>query len=139
MGASALATATVIEIAGKDAEGLCSNALFNPSDPNPKVSDYVKKFEKRCGEKYPDLKCRPEQFDVAVYDILQFLVNIMKKKGVTGDPAELQQNRKRIRDGLVAMKIWRGTAGMMAFDKRGDGIRTIHIMQVKDGKWQPMY
>jgi len=36
------------------------------------------------------------------------------------------------------MKRWRGTAGMMAFDKKGDGIRTIHILHVKDGKWQPV-
>jgi len=37
------------------------------------------------------------------------------------------------------MGIWRGTAGMMAFDKKGDGIRTVHILKVKDGRWQPAY
>ncbi len=37
------------------------------------------------------------------------------------------------------MKMWRGTAGMMAFDKKGDGIQTIHVMQVKDGRWRPSY
>jgi hypothetical protein len=63
----------------------------------------------------------------------------MKKKGVTGSPDQLQANRNKIRDGLAGMKIWRGTAGMMGFDKKGDGLRTIHIIQVKDGQWQPIY
>jgi hypothetical protein len=42
--------------------------------------------------------CQPEQFDVVVYDILQFLVNIMKKKAspirraVAGKP---QQDPRR--------------------------------------------
>lgn len=139
LGGSASATPMVIELAGKAAEGMWSNALFNPSDPNPEVTRYVKAFSKRCRQKYADMDCEPEQFDVVVYDILQFLVNIMKKHGITSDPAQLQENRNKIRNGLAGMKMWRGTAGMMAFDKKGDGIRTIHIIKVKDGKWQPTY
>jgi hypothetical protein len=58
---------------------------------------------------------------VVVYDILQFLVNVMKKQGVTGDVSKLRENRQKVRDGLARMKMWRGTAGMMAFDKKGTG------------------
>ena len=54
--------------------------------------------------------CRPEQYNVVVYDILEFLVNIMKRKGINNDPGQLQENRNRIRDGLAQMKMWRGTA-----------------------------
>ena len=139
LGGSATATPKVIQVAGKAAEGMWSNALFNAGDPNPNVSKYVKAFSKRCKEKYTDMACEAEQFDVVVYDILQFLVDIMKKKGVTSAPDQLQENRNKIRDGLARMKMWRGTAGMMAFDKKGDGIRTIHIIKVKDGQWQPTY
>ncbi len=139
LGGSATATPTVIQVAGKAAEGMWSNALFNAGDPNPNVSKYVKAFSNRCKEKYADMDCQAEQFDVVVYDILQFLADIMKKKGITGAPDQLQENRQKIRDGLDGMKMWRGTAGMMAFDKKGDGIRTIHIMQVKNCKWEPMY
>lgn len=139
LGGSTVGTPTVIQLAGKAAEGVWSNALFNPSDPNPQVSKYVNAFSKRCKEKYADMECQAEQFDVVVYDILQFLVNIMKKQGITSDPAQVQENRNKIREGLAHMKMWRGTAGMMAFDKKGDGIRTIHIIKVKDGKWQPTY
>ena len=139
LGGSATATPTVTQVAGEAAEGMWSNALFLPSDPNPKVADYVKAFSKKCKEKYSDMDCQAEQFDVVVYDILQFLVDIMKKKGVTSAPDQLQQNRNKIREGLTGMKMWRGTGGMMAFDKKGDGIRTIHIIKVQNGKWQPTY
>ena len=139
LGGSATSTPALIQVAGKSAEGLWSNALFNPNDPSPKVAKYVKAFTKRCKEKYPEMGCEPEQFDVAVYDILQFLVNIMKKKGIVNAPGQLQEDRNKIRNGLAEMKMWRGTAGMMGFDKNGDGIRTIHILQVTNGKWQPVY
>ena len=139
LGTMSVATETLVHMAGKDAEGVMSSTLFNPKNPNPKIVRYVKEFKKRCGETYTDVSCESDQFDVVVYDILQFVVNIMKKANVTGDPAQLQENRDRIRDGLARMKSWRGTAGIMAFDKKGDGIRTIHIVQVKDGKWQLMY
>jgi len=26
----------------------------------------------------------------------------------------------------------------LAFDKKGDGIRTVHILKVKDGSWHPV-
>ena len=139
LGGSATATPTVIQVAGEAAEGMWSNALFNPSDPNPKVANYVKAFSSKCKEKYSDIDCQAEQFDVVVYDILQFLVDIMKKKNVTNAPDQLQENRNKIRDGLAGMKMWRGTGGMMGFDNKGDGIRTIHIIKVKNGQWQPTY
>ena len=83
--------------------------------------------------------CDPEQFDVVVFDIFQFLVDIMRKQGISGVSGSLQQERTKIRDGMANMRPWRGTGGLMGFDKKGDGNRTIHILQVKDGKWQPAY
>ena len=127
-----------IEAAGKAAEDFWSVGLFYVDDPNPKVKAYAKEFKERCQKRYTDMICDPEQYDVVVHDILHFLVDIMKKKGISNDPARLQEDRDKIRTGLANMKIWRGTAGMMTFDKKGDGIRTIHILRVKDGKWQPV-
>jgi len=85
------------------------------------------------------MNCDPEQYDVVAHDILLFVADIMKKKRITGEPRRLQEERDKIREGLANMGVWRGTAGMMAFDKKGDGIRTVHILKVKDGRWQPAY
>ena len=139
LGASATAAPKTIEIAGDAAEGLWAVSLFNQDDPSPKVQRYAAEFRKRCRKTYPEMICDPEQYDVAVYDILEFLVDIMKKQGTQNDPGQLQANRDKIRNGLAHMKLWRGTAGMMVFDEKGDGIRTIHIVRVKGGKWQPTY
>ena len=139
LGGSALATPRVVEIAGAAAEDLWSVSLFNPQDSSPKVRAYVAAFEKRCVSRYPDMNCQSEQFDVVVHDILLFVADIMKKKQVTGRPERRSAERHAIRDGLAEMGIWRGTAGMMAFDRRGDGIRTVHVMKVKDGQWQPAF
>jgi branched-chain amino acid transport system substrate-binding protein len=137
MGCSATPNPRLIEIAGAAAEGLWSNSLFYPEDPNPKVQDYVREFKGRCQKEYPSMNCDSEQYDQVVHDIFLFLVDIMKKKIIQNDPQKLQEERDKIREGLANMGVWRGTAGMMAFDKKGDGIRTIHILKVKDGRWQP--
>ncbi|MBN1546493.1 MAG: ABC transporter substrate-binding protein [Syntrophaceae bacterium] len=139
LGASGIANPKVIEIAGASAEGLWSNALFYLEDPNPKVQKYVREFREICEKEYPGMNSDPEAYDVVVHDILFFLADIMKKEGIRGDPQRRQEERDKIRKGLANMGIWRGTAGMTAFDKKGDGIRTVHILKVKDGKWQPVY
>ena len=81
------------------------------------------------------MNCDAEQYDVVVHYILLFIADIMKKKRITGDPGRLQQERDKIRDGLSTMGVWRGTAGRMAFDKKGDEMRSPHILKVKNGLW----
>jgi len=136
MGSSGVASPKVIEIAGEAAENLWSNALLCLEDPNPKLQGYVKEFKKRCQEQYPSLNCDAEQFDETVYEIVLLLTDIMRRRGITGNLERLQEERDKIREGLTTMGSWRGTAGMMAFDKMGDGIRTVHVVKVKGGKWQ---
>ncbi len=95
LGANAMSSQAIIEIAGEDAEGFWTGSVFNPDDPRPKVVAFKKEFTKRCEAKYPDMGCRPEQYSVVVHDILLFLVNIMKRKGINNDPEQLQENRKK--------------------------------------------
>lgn len=128
----------VIQIAGPAAEDFWSVGLFYVDDPSPKVQDYVKEFRKRCEKRYTGMNCDPEQFDINAHDILHFLVDIMKKKGISNDSKRLQEDRDMIREGLMNLKNWPGTAGLMSFDEKGDGIRTVHVLRVKDGKWQPV-
>jgi branched-chain amino acid transport system substrate-binding protein len=136
LGGSGVVSPKVVEIAGEAAEDLWSNSLFCLEDLNPKLQDYVRQFRQRCREAYPSVNCDAEQYDETAYDVLLFLADIMRKKGITGNPERLQEERDKIREGLAAMGSWRGTAGMMAFDKMGDGIRTVHLVKVKGGKWQ---
>jgi branched-chain amino acid transport system substrate-binding protein len=58
LGSSSVATETLISMADKDAEGVVSNTLFNPGDPNPKVVSYVKAFTERCQKTYTDVSCQ---------------------------------------------------------------------------------
>jgi len=139
LGPATLFGPKMIEIAGEASEGLWSNNMFYLEDPNPKVQAYIREFRGRCEKENPSMNSDPEQYDVVVYDSLLFLVDIMKKQMIRNDPLKLQENRDKIREGLANMGVWRGTAGMMAFDKKGDGIRTVHILKVKDGRWQPAY
>lgn len=136
MGSSGVASSTVIEIAGEAAEGLWSNVMLCLEDPNPKLQAYAREFKKRCTEQYPSLNCDAEQFDETVYDILLLLADVMRKKGITGDREKIQEERDKIREGLATMGAWRGVAGVMAFDKMGDGIRSVHVVKVQGGKWR---
>lgn len=139
MGGSAARSSALVDIAGAAAEGFMSVGFFNADDPNLAVQRYVKEFMQRCSQTHTDMTCDPEKHDVAVYDILHFLTDVMKKADITNMPDRLEQDRQNIRDGLAGMKRWRGIAGMFAFDKKGDGIRTMHLLTVRNGKWQSVH
>jgi len=139
LGAANTANLKIIDIAGSSAEGLWSTSLFYPQDPNPKVQAYIAEFREQCARLYPDKNCEPEQYDLVVYDILHFLADIMKKKNISGLPQQLQAERDKIRSGLGDMRVWRGTTGMMSFDTKGDGIRTVHILKIEKGKWRKAF
>ena len=126
----------VIDIAGQAAEGFWTSSLFYVDDPRSSVKEFVRPFMDACQNRYPDINCQPEQHSVSTFDLVCCLADIMKRTGVNRDLEDVQLSRDRIREGLATMSRWRGTAGMMAFNDQGDGIRTVFILEVRNGQWQ---
>jgi branched-chain amino acid transport system substrate-binding protein len=59
----------------------------------------------------------------------------MKATNVTGDPANLANERSAIRDELRKMKDFPALEGAISFGKNGDALKPAYVIEMNDAKW----
>lgn len=111
----------VIDIAGKASEGLIVATPWFAEKDDPKVKDFVQKFEKEYGKK-------PDQFAAQAYDALYIYAEALKNAG--------EADRDAFRDALAEIKDLDGVLGKFSFDKEGDVVMDPTVLIIKDGKFQ---
>ena len=111
----------VIEIAGEASEGLIVATPWFGEKDDPKVQDFVKKYETEYGHK-------PDQFAAQAYDALYIMAEGLKNAGVA--------DRDALRDALAEIKDLEGILGKFSFDEDGDVIMEPTVLIIKDGAFQ---
>lgn len=111
----------VIEIAGDAADGLIVATPWFGEKAEPKVQDFVTKYETEYGKK-------PDQFAAQAYDALYIMAEGLKNAG--------EADRDALRDALAQIKDLDGVLGKFSFDKDGDVVMDPTVLVVKDGKFQ---
>ncbi len=111
----------VIDIAGKASEGLIVATPWFGEKDDPKVQDFVKKYEAEYGKK-------PDQFAAQAYDALYIMAEALKNAG--------EADRDELRDALAEIKDLDGVLGKFSFDKEGDVVMDPTVLIIKDGKFQ---
>ncbi|MEH7308602.1 ABC transporter substrate-binding protein [Neobacillus drentensis] len=111
----------VIDIAGKASEGLIVATPWFGEKEDPKVQDFVKKYEAEYGKK-------PDQFAAQAYDALYIMAEALKNAG--------EADRDELRDALAEIKDLDGVLGKFSFDKDGDVVMDPTVLIIKDGKFQ---
>jgi branched-chain amino acid transport system substrate-binding protein len=59
----------------------------------------------------------------------------MKATNVTGDSANLANERSAIRDELRKMKDFPALEGAISFGKNGDALKPAYVIEMNDAKW----
>lgn len=119
--------ATIIENAGKDAEGVVLSTFFDEAEPaNDEAAAFIKGFKEYL------VKNKQEDIIPAVsalgYDAYLAAIKAIETANSTDTTA--------IRDALQNVKI-EGVTGTITFDKNGDANKNIaFIKTIKDGKFQ---
>jgi len=119
---------------GKAADGVYTSSEFYYWMDKPAVQAFTKEYVERAKEKGFDPP-QPLQFDVNVYDTVFMLAQVMKEKGVTNKPADLETDRTKIMEGLTALKGFPGLASKIEFNKDGDAVRDVYVVKAEGGKW----
>lgn len=115
----------VIELAGKDADGLSLTTNFLPSDPRAEVQDFVKAWKgARGGEE-------PGQFPAQAFDA----VNIMLAAIVKASP---NPTRKGVRDALAQTKDFPGVTGATTFNAEREPVKKLSKVRVVNGAFTPV-
>lgn len=110
----------VIEIAGDAADGLIVATPWYAEKDDPKVQEFVSKFEEKYGKK-------PDQFAAQAYDALYIYAEALKNAG--------SNDRDAFRDALAEVKI-SGILGDFAFDEEGDVIMDPTVLVIEDGAFK---
>ena len=98
---------------------------YSPGDTRPVVQNWVKAYSAKY--KTADGKPKtPDALATLAYDAANLLFNAIKTAG-TEDTA-------KVKDALQNTKGFAAISGDITFDKNGDPIKDVTILQIKDGK-----
>jgi branched-chain amino acid transport system substrate-binding protein len=118
VGPTTIAQETTMKIAGDSLNGVYGVNDF-ALDQSEETKAYVKKFK----EKYKE---NPDTYTVWVYDALHVFKKVIEEKKST-KPDD-------IRNGILALKGYKGAEGEYTFDEIGDGLHSYTIVKVENGK-----
>jgi branched-chain amino acid transport system substrate-binding protein len=128
VGAAPIVNEFLIKQGGKAAEGIMAPTTFWPQMPGV-VQRFVRDFYKRANNVYPTIQ------DAHVYDNIYLLTHIIETMGVTNKPGDLPKDREKIMIGLTNTKAFPGVEGNVGFDKNGDGVVQVYVIEVRNGRW----
>lgn len=112
----------VLEIAGEAAEGVIfARPRFAPNSTDPLVQDFVRRYTAAYGT-------APGVYAAHAYDALRIIALAIQKGGYSAEG---------IKNALYAIRDFPGVTGNTSFDRNGDVIKPIQIMQVKGGTFVP--
>jgi len=111
----------VIEIAGPASDGLIVATPWFGDKDEPKVQEFVKKYEAEYGKK-------PDQFAAQAYDAMYIMAEGLKNAG--------DADRDALRNALAEIKDLDGLLGKFSFDKDGDVVMDPTVLIIEDGKFQ---
>lgn len=120
LGVAAFEDDSLIKIAGELAEGVLYTHAIPPSDEDPTVANFKKKYREKYGR-------GPGLISDTGYDAMRMIaLAIRLGNGFTGS---------KIRDGLYKIKDFPGASGVMTFDENGDVFKPIGLKTVKNGEF----
>ena len=109
----------LIEVAGKNANGIITTCQYNPTSGAPKLKAFQENYRKRFG-------IEPDVFAAHAYDGMNITIAAIRKVGL---------NRALIRDELTDLKSYQGVTGEILFDASWNDIGRIFMAEIKDGEF----
>jgi branched-chain amino acid transport system substrate-binding protein len=118
--------------------GAAGNGTVIPTAFYANLNDGTRKFEAEFLKRTKAAgieRTASSQFDAASYDIVLIYAAAMKATNVTGDSANLANERSAIRDELRKMKDFPALEGAISFGKNGDALKPAYVIEMQDSKW----
>ena len=121
--------------AAKEMEGWLTVSQVDPSNPDPKAQDVIRRWQSKA-DADPNV---PKPARVTVegngYDVVLILADIMRKAGIKSDTAP-KDARTRIRDGFAGLKDYKGISGNITMKPNGDATTLPTVMTARNGAWE---
>ncbi len=122
VGPTGLYSPKYMEIAGKAVANTYFLGVFVPTNPDPKVQEFVKKYKEKYG-------MDPDTFAALAYDQGYVLKAALEKAAAKG-----AITRESMREAMAASGF-KGITGTVTFDAKGDWVRPYLFVTVENGKF----
>jgi len=122
MGGDTWENPAVIDVAGKDAEGIVLSTFFDENDPaTEEAKKFVEGYKKELGSSEPIIPA------VAAlgYDAYILILDAIERAGSTDGTA--------IRDAIAATKDFEGVTGLINFTAEGDANKNMAVIKTVEG------
>ncbi|MCL5045460.1 MAG: ABC transporter substrate-binding protein [Actinobacteria bacterium] len=119
MGSDGLYSDALMKLGGEAVEGIMMVGAFDVGNPDPVVKEFVKAFREKYNED-------PNTFAAFSYDAAKLVIEGLKKYG---------PDRKSPQKYLKEVKDWPGVSGRTTFNDKGDTIKPLLKLVVKNGKF----
>src|SRR5246127_3097397 len=121
LGCEAWDSPTLLQVAGKAADGCYFSNQFSADDPSRVVQDFDKIYQEKFG-------ILPDNFAALGYDAARVVLDAIKRAGSTDSAA--------IRDALAQTKDFPGVSGDITIDANRNASKPVVILAIKDQKVQ---
>lgn len=110
-----------LEIGGKAVEGYYFSNHYAADSDNPKVQEFVRRFEAKYGGK-------PDAMAALGYDAAGILADAIRRAGTTDGPA--------LRDAIAATKDYDGVTGRITIDPERNARKDAVVLKIEDGRFR---
>lgn len=119
-GSNGLYSDALIQLGGKDVEGLRAVGAFHSSADYPEAKAFIDSYKTKWGQE-------PDIWAAFAYDAAKIMFEAVKNGG---------EDRKKINDYLTTLKDFKGATGTTTFDQNGDCLKQPLKLIVKDAKFE---
>lgn len=124
-----------VATAAKEMEGWLTVSQFDPSNPDPKVQDVIKRWQAKVDADSNVPKPARVTVEGNAYDVVTIMGEVMRKAGIKAD-TPLTEARTKVRDGFANLKDYKGISGNITMKPNGDATTLPTVMIARNGAWE---
>lgn len=133
IGSQIFSDPNILELFGDLAEGTTFMAGFH-KDSSPEAAEFDAKFIE-ANAKVGIRKLGAHHSDAQSYDAIYLFAKVMEEQGITGDPAMLEEERLKFRDGLKGV-TFSGVLGENLCFNGTDAELPGYVITIENGAWK---
>ena len=128
----------VPELGGDAVLGTFSGTIWDLSLASEGSKKFIAAYKKRAKTMYASkFTATPDYYPVNAYDAVFMIVEAIQKTGVTNTSSALGSDREKIMKYFTTLNNFKGVASR-GFNEVGDGIKDVHVFEIKGGHWVPI-
>jgi len=128
----------VPELGGEAVAGTFSGTIWHLSLANEDSKKFIAAYKNRAKKMYAsEFTATPDYYPVNAYDAVFMIVEAIQKTGVTNKSSALEKDREKIMQYFTTLKDFKGVASR-GFNDVGDGVKDVHVFEIKGGHWVPI-